>query len=141
MTLNKKKKANYKLATTLSPLPTTTPLPPYHPSPLVLFLIIFLWKDIIDKNYPRYFYLHLDELLRTERTTIKWNLCQSWDEILCQRFSRTRNIQIDCEKFQKYLSNQNQNDKPVRVSRIFSRPGSVKSSVTNFKIKIVECEK
>ena len=39
--------------------------------------------------------------------------------------------------YQKYLWRQNHNDKPVKVSRIFSRPGSVKSWVPNFEIKTV----
>ena len=38
----------------------------------------------------------------------------------------------------KHLWRQNHNDKPVRVRRIFSRSGSVKSSVPNFKFKTVD---
>ena len=36
--------------------------------------------------------------------------------------------------YQKHLGRQNYNDKPVKGRRIFSRPGSVKSWVPNFKI-------
>ena len=36
--------------------------------------------------------------------------------------------------YQKHLWRRNHNDKPVKVRRIFSRPGSVKSWVPNFKI-------
>ena len=44
-------------------------------------------------------------------------------------------ISYACFFLQKHLWRQNHNDKPVRVSRIFSRPGSVKSWVPNFKLK------
>ena len=49
------------------------------------------------------------------------------------------NMGVACSlqvKVPKHLWRQNLNDKPVmRVNRIFSRPGSIKSSIPNFKIK------
>ena len=49
------------------------------------------------------------------------------------------NMGVPCSlrvKVPKHLWRQNLNDKPVmRVNRIFSRPGSIKSSIPNFKIK------
>ena len=60
-------------------------------------------------------------------------------------FSLTKRIQIHwavtfrrsnktCPCVRKHLWRQNPNNKPVRVSRIFSRSGSVKSSIPNFNI-------
>ena len=55
--------------------------------------------------------------------------------------SSTLDIKSEGRWFQmlhkKHLWRQNHNDKPVRVHRIFSRPGSVKSWVPNFKIRTV----
>ena len=61
-------------------------------------------------------------------------------------FSLTKQIQMHwavtfrrsnktCPCVRKRLWRQNRNNKPLRVSRIFIRPGSVKSSIPNFNIK------
>ena len=48
-----------------------------------------------------------------------------------------RRFFLNNKSYQKHLWGQNHNDKPVRVRLIFSRCGSVKSWVPNFKLKTV----
>lgn len=66
----------------------------------MLFLIIFLWEDIMDKNYPRY--LYLDKLLRADRTTKKETYVKVGTKFGA-RGSVKKNIQIDCEKYQNHF--------------------------------------
>ena len=143
--IKEKKKANYKLATTVSPLPTTTPLPPYHPSPEKKKLTGF--GVILDYLFMRrYNRQKLPSLLLLAFGRIIKNWANYYKMKLMSKLGR--NFVPEVQQNQEHpdwlwkVSEILIKLKPKRqTSRIFSRLGSVKSSVPNFKIKIVKCEK